>query len=61
MNRIVAINLICDDGSMIVLKVSEMTIIDKKMIEIIQKNAASGENIKEVQEQLEQALGAGSS
>lgn len=58
MNRIIAINAICDDGSMLVLKVSEMTIIDRKVVEQIQKNAASGENIKDVQEQLEKTLGA---
>ncbi|AKP25938.1 conserved hypothetical protein [Leptospira interrogans serovar Manilae] len=58
MNRIVAINLICDDGSMIFLKISEMTIIDWKMVEAIQKNAASGGSIKDIQEQLEKAFGA---
>ncbi|EQA61812.1 hypothetical protein [Leptospira alexanderi] len=57
MNRIVAINAICEDGSMLVLKVSEMTIIDRKVVEQIQKNAASGENIQEVQAQLEKVLG----
>ncbi|EKR84513.1 MULTISPECIES: hypothetical protein [Leptospira] len=56
MNEIVAINLICADGSMIFLKISEMTIIDWKMVEAIQKNATSGGSIKDIQEQLEKAF-----
>ncbi|QCO33095.1 hypothetical protein [Leptospira interrogans] len=57
MNRIVAINAVCDDGSMLVLKVSEMTIIDRKTVEKIHNNAVSGASIEEVQEQLAQAFG----
>ncbi|EMN30922.1 hypothetical protein [Leptospira interrogans] len=58
MNKIVMINLICDDGSMIVLDVNNMRIIDRKVVETIQKNAVSGTNIEEVQEQLKEVFGA---
>ncbi|WP_061285650.1 hypothetical protein [Leptospira interrogans] len=58
MNGIVAINLICADGSMILLEVNNMRIIDKKVVEKIHNNAVSGASIEEVQEQLAQAFGA---
>ncbi|TGK25391.1 hypothetical protein [Leptospira stimsonii] len=57
MNEIVAINLICKDGSMIVLKTEGMTIIDKKIIAGIQKDAVQGDAGKQIQQQLASTLG----